>query len=99
MNIFAGNLSKDVTEEDLRVTFRAFGQVSFVNIVRDKFRISRGFGILEMPTLPEAEAAIAGLHATEMKGKKISVKKAQAPLQPLTENVSHDSSLTNEVTP
>jgi hypothetical protein len=52
-----------------------------------------------MPTLSEAEAAVAGLHTTEMKGKKITVKKAQVPLQPFTENVAHTSSPLNEVIP
>jgi len=78
MNIFAGNLSQDVTEDDLRKAFRAFGQVSFVNIVRDRFdKNSAGFGFLEMPMLTEAKAAIAGLHATELKGRALTVKEAQ----------------------
>ena len=98
MNIFAGNLSKDVTEEDLRKAFRAFGQVSFVNLARDRFKISLGFGILEMPIQVEAEAAIAALHATEMKGKPITVKERKITPQPAAENTSQDSSLTVEVT-
>ena len=38
MNIYAGNLSREVTEADLRAVFRAFGEVSFVNIVRNRLR-------------------------------------------------------------
>ena len=78
MNIYAGNLSRDVTEEDIRVAFRAYGQVSFVNIVKDRSsRISSGFGFLEMPVQLEAEAAITGLHGKDMKGQLIVVNEAR----------------------
>ena len=78
MNIYAGNLSRDVTEEDIREAFRAYGQVSFVNIVRDRTnRISSGFGFLEMPVQLEAEAAITGLHGKDMKGQLIVVNEAR----------------------
>ena len=100
MNIFAGNLAQDVTEDDLRKVFRAFGQVSFVNIVRDRFnKTSAGFGVLEMPLLSEAEAAIAGLHTTQLKGKPMTVKEAQPRPKTFVENVARDSSQTIEVTP
>ncbi len=83
MNIYAGNLSQDVTEDDLRKAFRTYGEVSFVNIVRSRRgNISAGFGFLEMPALLEAEAAIKGLHATELKGKQLTVNEARPrPLQ------------------
>lgn len=78
MNIYAGNLALDVTEDDLRKEFRAYGEVSFVNIVRNRNnKVSAGFGFLEMPVHPEAEAAIAGLHAKELKGKSITVNEAR----------------------
>ena len=78
MNIFAGNLSKDVTEEDLRAEFRAFGTVSFVNIVKDRTkRASAGFGFIEMPEQLEAEAAISGLHGKELKGQALTVNDAR----------------------
>ncbi len=99
MNIYAGNLSKDVTEEDLRKVFRTFGQVSFVNIVRDRFKISMGFGILDMPIQTEAEAAIAGLNATSMNGKSISVKEAQPKTLSVPETVPSDLPQTLEATP
>lgn len=58
MNIFVGNLSRDVTEEDLRQAFSAFGQVSKVTILKDKFSGEpRGFGFVEMPAKAEAQAA------------------------------------------
>ena len=78
MNIYAGNLARDVTEEDLRKAFRAFGEVSFVNIVRNRLgNTSAGFGFLAMPIQLEAEAAIAGLHAKELKGQPLTVNEAK----------------------
>jgi cold-inducible RNA-binding protein len=78
MNIYAGNLSKEVTEDDLREAFRAYGQVSFVNIVKDRSKkISTGFGFLEMPVQLEAEAAITGLHGKDMKGQSLIVNEAR----------------------
>ena len=50
MNIYAGNLSQEVTEDDLRKAFGAFGKVAFVNIVRNwRSKTSAGFGFLQMP--------------------------------------------------
>ena len=83
MNIYAGNLSQAVTEDDLRKAFQAFGEVSFVNIVRNwRMKASAGFGFLEMPVLLEAEAAIKGLHGTELKGQQLIVNEARP--RPLT---------------
>ena len=49
MNIYVGNLSYDMTEEDLRKEFEAFGKVDSVNIIKDKFTDrSRGFAFVEM---------------------------------------------------
>lgn len=78
MNIYAGNLAQEVTEDDLRKAFRAYGEVSFVNIVKDRTKkFSSGFGFLAMPVQVEAEAAITGLHGKEMKGKSIVVNEAR----------------------
>jgi len=78
LNIFAGNLSRDVTEEDLRVEFRAYGEVSFVNIVKDRSkRVSAGFGFIEMPVQLEAETAITALHGKELKGQPLTVNDAR----------------------
>lgn len=84
MNIYAGNLAQDVTEEDLRKAFKTFGEVSFLNIVRSRLnKISAGFAFLEMPVLVEAEAAIKGLHATELKGQVLTVNEARPRTQTL----------------
>lgn len=78
MNIYVGNLSRDVTEEDLREAFEAFGQVSTVNIITDKFSGEpRGFAFVEMPTKTEAESAISELNGKELKGRELNVNEAR----------------------
>lgn len=78
MNIFVGNLSRDVTEEDLRNAFSAYGQVDKVNILKDKFSGEpRGFGFVEMSSKAEAEAAISGLNRKDLKGRSLTVNEAR----------------------
>jgi len=78
MNIYVGNLSNDVTEEDLRHEFEEFGQVASAIVIKDKFSgESRGFGFVEMPSKEEAAAAITGLQDRELKGRKINVNEAR----------------------
>ena len=78
MDIFAGNLSATVTEEDLRKEFQVFGHVTFANLVKDRFgKMSRGFGYLGMPVQSEATAAINALHGKELKGCTLVVKEVR----------------------
>jgi len=78
MNIYVGNLSRDVTEEDLRQTFEAFGKVESATIIKDKFSgESRGFGFVEMPAKAEAQSAIADLNGKELKGRPLKVNEAR----------------------
>ena len=78
MNIFVGNLSRDVTNEDLQQAFSAFGEVTSANVIRDKFSgDSRGFGFVEMPGKDAAQAAIAGLNGKDLKGRAINVNEAR----------------------
>jgi RNA recognition motif-containing protein len=78
MNIYVGNLSNEVTDEDLRQEFEEFGQVESANVIKDKFSgESRGFGFVEMPSKEEAAAAISGLEDRELKGRKINVNEAR----------------------
>ncbi len=78
VNIYVGNLSRDVNEEDLREAFGAFGQVASVNIIKDKFSGEpRGFGFVEMPEKAEAQAAIAGLNGKDLKGRTLNVNEAR----------------------
>jgi len=68
MNIYVGNLSHQVTEDELKKAFEAFGQVTSVSIIKDKFSgESRGFGFVEMPAKAEAQSAINGLNGKELK--------------------------------
>ncbi len=78
MNIFVGNLSKDVTDEDLQNLFSEYGSLRSVKIIRDLFSgESKGFGFIEMPGLSEAQKAINELNTKELKGKKIVVNEAR----------------------
>jgi RNA recognition motif-containing protein len=78
MNIYVGNLSRDVTEEDLRQAFAAFGEVATVTIIKDKFSGEpRGFGFVEMPAKAEAQAAITGMNGKDLKGRNLSVNEAR----------------------
>ena len=78
MNIYVGNLSREVTEEDLREAFEAFGKVTSVTILKDRFSGEpRGFGFVEMPTKAEAQSAITGLEGKELKGRTLKVNEAR----------------------
>jgi RNA recognition motif-containing protein len=78
MNIYVGNLSYNVSEEDLKTAFEAFGQVASASIIKDKFSgQSKGFGFVEMPTKEEAQAAITGMNGKEMKGRTLNVNEAR----------------------
>ncbi len=78
MNIYVGNISWDLTEEDLKSAFEPHGQVSTVKIITDKYTgRSRGFAFVEMPEKAEAEAAISNLNGKELKGREIVVNEAR----------------------
>ncbi len=78
MNIYVGNLSPDVTEDDLRQTFEAFGQVESANVIVDKFSgESRGFGFVQMPSKEEATKAIAEMNGKDLKGRALNVNEAR----------------------
>ncbi|MBD3381477.1 MAG: RNA-binding protein [candidate division Zixibacteria bacterium] len=78
MNIYVGNLSFDLTEDELRQAFESYGEVEKVNIISDKYTgKSRGFGFVEMPSSEEAEAAINGLNDTELGGRNLNVSEAR----------------------
>jgi RNA recognition motif-containing protein len=78
MNIYVGNLSPEITEEDLQQAFEAFGKVESANVIKDKFSgVSRGFGFVEMPAKAEGQAAIEGLNGKELKGQTLNVNEAR----------------------
>ena len=79
--IYAGNLSYDLTEDQLRKEFEAYGKVSLVRIVTNKANDkSRGYGFVQMPSRDEADKAVAALNDKEIMGRKIrcNVAKNQA---------------------
>jgi RNA recognition motif-containing protein len=79
MNIYVGNLSYDVSEENLRQTFEPFGQVASATIVKDRYSGQpRGFGFVEMPNREEAQEAIKNLNGKELQGRQINVNEAHA---------------------
>jgi len=78
MNIYVGNLSYEVTEEDLKEAFGVFGEVDTVKVIKDNYTgKSKGFGFVEMPAKAEAESAIEGLKGKELKGRSINVNEAR----------------------
>ena len=77
MKIYAGNLSYEVTEEDLRQAFAAFGAVESVALIKDRSTgQSKGFGFVEMPSKDEGQAAITGMNGKELKGRTLNVNEA-----------------------
>jgi RNA recognition motif-containing protein len=78
MNIYAGNLSYSVTDEDLKEIFGAFGEVSRANVISDRETgRSKGFGFVEMPVDAEAKQAIDSLNGKDVKGRNINVNEAR----------------------
>jgi RNA recognition motif-containing protein len=78
MNIYVGNLSYDVTEEELKEEFKAFGEVTSASIIKDKYSgQSKGFAFVEMPKLSEGQAAIIGLNGKKLKDRSIAVSGAR----------------------
>ncbi len=78
MNLYVGNLAREVTEDDLRQAFEAYGEVSSVSLIKDKFSGEpRGFGFVEMPAKDQAIAAINGLNGQELKGRSLVVNEAR----------------------
>ena len=79
MNMYVGNLSYSVTENDLEALFAEFGEVSSVNIITDRYTgQSKGFGFVEMPDNSEADKAIKALNGTNFQGRDIKVNQAKA---------------------
>jgi RNA recognition motif-containing protein len=84
MNIYVGNLSRTVTEDALRKLFEAFGAVSSVKIMTDKFTGEpRGFAFLTMEDDEQAQQAINALDNSDLEGQRVRVNTARPP-QPRT---------------
>lgn len=78
MNIYVGNLSWQMSDEELRTLFEQYGSVTSAKIVKDKVNgRSKGFGFVEMPEENEAQNALSSLYESEVLGRKIIVNEAQ----------------------
>ena len=78
VELYVGNLSYDMTEDQLRQTFEAFGKVDSVRVVTDHYRNkSKGFAFVVMPNRPEAEKAIAEMNDKDVMGRPMRVNEAQ----------------------
>ena len=78
MNIYVGNLSWSMTDDDLNNLFAQFGAVSSAKILKDKMNgRSKGFGFVEMQDDEAAKTAIANLNETEVQGRKLIVNESQ----------------------
>lgn len=78
MNIYVANLASEVTEEELKKEFAAFGVVTSVNIIKDKYSGQpKGFGFVEMPNLTEGQTAISGLKGKTLKDRTLEVSEAR----------------------
>ncbi len=80
MNIYAGNLNYNLSEEELEKVFAEYGEVTSVKIIRDKYTDqSKGFGFIEMSDDAAAQKAIDELNGTEVKGRELRVNQARPP--------------------
>ena len=78
MNIYVGNLSWSMTDDDLSNLFTQYGSVSSAKILKDKMNgRSKGFGFVEMEDDEAAKTAIANLNETEVQGRKLIVNESQ----------------------
>jgi RNA recognition motif-containing protein len=78
MNIYVGNLSWNMTDEDLSNLFTQYGTVTSGKILKDKMNgRSKGFGFVEMEDEEAAKAAIAALNESEVQGRKLIVNESQ----------------------
>ena len=78
MKIYVGNLSFEVSEEDLRAEFTPFGKVASLSIPTDKYSGQpRGFAFVEMPSVSEGQAAIAALNGKMLKDRTLTVNAAR----------------------
>jgi RNA recognition motif-containing protein len=78
MNIYVGNLSWSMTDDDLSNLFSQYGTVSSAKILKEKNTgRSKGFGFVEMEDDEAAKTAIAALNESEVQGRKLIVNESQ----------------------
>ena len=78
IEIYVGNLSYELTEDQLRAEFAAFGTVNSVRVITNRYNNkSKGFGFVHMPVRAEADAAIKALNGKEIQGRRITCNEAR----------------------
>lgn len=78
IEIYVGNLSYDLTEDQLRKEFEAYGTVNSARIILNRYNNkSKGFGFVHMPNRPEAEAAVKALNDKDILGRKLKCNEAK----------------------
>jgi len=78
VELYVGNLSYDMTEAQMRKEFERYGKVKSARIITHRFNHrSKGFGFVEMPDRPEAEAAIKATNGKDFLGRKLRVNEAK----------------------
>ena len=78
MRLYIGNMSYDMTEDDVRDMLAAHGEVASVDLITDRDTgRPKGFGFADMPNDAEAQAAINALNETEVQGRTIKVNQAR----------------------
>ncbi len=78
MKIYVGNLSYNVSEEELKAAFERFGKVDKAEIIKDMFTgKSKGFAFIEMPSKEEADQAVRAMNDTELKERNLVVNEAR----------------------
>ena len=78
VEIYVGNLSYDMTEDQLRETFAAYGKVNSARLITNKFNgKSKGFGFVQMPDRAEADKAIEALNEKEIMGRQMKCNVAK----------------------
>jgi RNA recognition motif-containing protein len=79
LNIFVGNLDRDVTEEMIRKLFAPFGELDKVAVMHDRHGISKGFAFVEMPVESEGTAAIEALNRTMLLDRTLDISESAPP--------------------
>ena len=78
MKLYVGNISYDVSEDELRQAFSDHGEVASVSIIKDKYtNRSKGFAFVEMPDKTQAETAITALNGKDLKGRALNISEAR----------------------
>ena len=78
VEIYVGNISYEMTEDQLRQAFEAYGKVNSARLITNRFNgKSKGFGFVQMPNREEADKAVAALNDKELLGRRIRCNEAK----------------------